>query len=225
MTTLIAAIDQGTTSTRCMIFDKTGQAVAVAQKEHEQIFPKPGWVEHDPLEIWERTQEVVRSAMTDSGLQANAIAAIGITNQRETTLVWDRETGKPYANAVVWQDTRTKEIVEALARDEGLDRLRQTTGLPLSTYFSGPKLQWLLEHVGGLRQEAQDGRAIFGNVDTWLIWWLTGGPEGGAHVTDVTNASRTLLCYRALCLPVIPSPGDIPFPKAHLVDVYLFAVI
>ncbi len=193
MTTLIAAIDQGTTSTRCMIFDKTGQAVAVAQKEHEQIFPKPGWVEHDPLEIWERTQEVVRSAMTDSGLQANAIAAIGITNQRETTLVWDRETGKPYANAVVWQDTRTKEIVEALARDEGLDRLRQTTGLPLSTYFSGPKLQWLLEHVGGLRQEAQDGQAIFGNVDTWLIWWLTGGPEGGAHVTDVTNASRTLL--------------------------------
>jgi glycerol kinase len=193
MTTCIAAIDQGTTSTRCMLFDRKGGVIAVAQKEHEQIFPQPGWVEHDPMEIWVRTQEVVQSALKRSAVTAEEIAAVGITNQRETTLVWNRRTGKPYGNAIVWQDTRTKDIVDELARDDGIDRFREVTGLPLATYFSGPKLSWILENLNGVRQAAQSGEALFGNIDTWLIWWLTGGPEGGVHVTDVSNASRTLL--------------------------------
>jgi glycerol kinase len=193
MTTCIAAIDQGTTSTRCMLFDRLGGVIAVAQKEHEQIFPKPGWVEHDPLEIWERTQEVIQSTLKQCAVRVEEIAAVGITNQRETTLIWNRRTGKPYGNAIVWQDTRTRDIVDELAREDGIDRFREVTGLPLATYFSGPKLRWMLENINGVRQAAQSGEALFGNIDTWLIWWLTGGPDGGVHVTDVTNASRTLL--------------------------------
>ena len=193
MTTCIAAVDQGTTSTRCMLFDRLGGVIAVAQKEHEQIFPKPGWVEHDPLEIWERTQEVIQSTLKQGAVRVEEIAAVGITNQRETTLIWNRRTGKPYGNAIVWQDTRTRDIVDELAREDGIDRFREVTGLPLATYFSGPKLRWMLENIDGVRQAAQSGEALFGNIDTWLIWWLTGGPDGGVHVTDVTNASRTLL--------------------------------
>ena len=189
----IATIDQGTSSTRCMIFNHSGGVVSIAQKEHEQIYPRPGWVEHDPLEIWERTQEVCREAVQKAGITPGEIGAVGITNQRETTLVWDRNTGKPYYNAIVWQDTRTKELCDTLAEDGGQDRFRGQTGLPLATYFSGPKLQWMLENVDGIEEAAQRGDAVFGNVDTWLIWWLTGGPEGGSHVTDVTNASRTLM--------------------------------
>ncbi len=189
----IAAIDQGTTSTRCILFNRSGQVVGVDQKEHEQIFPKPGWVEHDALEIWQRTQEVTQNALRKAGVAPRQVAAVGITNQRETTLVWDRNTGQPYHNAIVWQDTRTDAICSALARDGGQDRLRPQTGLPLATYFSGPKIRWLLDNVPGLQQAAERGDAIFGNMDTWLIWNLTGGPRGGIHVTDVTNASRTLL--------------------------------
>ena len=193
MTKYVAAIDQGTTSTRCMIFDHSGQVSGFAQKEHQQIYPQPGWVEHDPLEIWQRTQEVTCEAVQNVGIEPGDLAAVGITNQRETTLVWDRNTGKPYYNAVVWQDTRTKSICDQLGLNAGQDRFRAKTGLPLATYFSGPKLRWLLENVDGLPAAAQNGDAIFGNIDTWIIWWLTGGPQGGAHVTDVTNASRTML--------------------------------
>jgi glycerol kinase len=189
----VAAIDQGTTSTRCMIFDHGGQVIAVDQKEHQQIFPRAGWVEHDPLEIWERTQQVVRGALTRAGARPGEIAAVGVTNQRETTLIWDRLTGKPYYNAVVWQDTRTKDLCDRLAADGGQDRFREKAGLPLATYFSGPKAQWLLENISGMRAAAERGEALFGNIDSWIIWWLTGGPAGGAHVTDVSNASRTLL--------------------------------
>ncbi len=189
----IATIDQGTTSTRCMIFNHSGGVVSIAQKEHEQIYPQPGWVEHDPLEIWERTQEVIEASIKKAGIESTEIGAVGITNQRETTLVWDRKTGKPYYNAIVWQDTRTKKICDALAEEGGQDRFRAQTGLPLATYFSGPKVKWMLDNVEGLGAAAQRGEAIFGNIDTWLIWWLTGGPDGGAHVTDVTNASRTML--------------------------------
>ena len=189
----VAAIDQGTTSTRCMIFDYSGQVIAVDQQEHQQIYPQPGWVEHNPLEIWQRTQQVVRGAVARAGIPASEIAAIGVTNQRETTLVWDRITGEPYYNAIVWQDTRTKAICDELAADGGQDRLRENVGLPLATYFSGPKVKWFLENVPGVRAAAEHGEALFGNIDTWVIWWLTGGPIGGAHVTDVTNASRTML--------------------------------
>ena len=189
----IAAIDQGTTSTRCMLFNHGGEVVSIDQKEHQQIFPQAGWVEHDALEIWERTQEVCRGALQKGNIDPTDIGAIGITNQRETALVWDRHTGQPYYNAIVWQDTRTKDICDQLANQGGQDRFRDITGLPLATYFSGPKVQWMLENVEGLRDAAQKGDAIFGNIDTWVIWWLTGGPDGGSHVTDVTNASRTLL--------------------------------
>jgi glycerol kinase len=192
MNQYIAAIDQGTTSTRCMIFDHDGNVASVAQKEHRQIYPQPGWVEHDPLEIWKRTQEVSQEAMAEIGRPAS-IVGLGITNQRETTIVWDKNTGQPYYNAIVWQDTRTKNICDKLAHNGGQDRFRPQTGLPLATYFSGPKVKWLLDNVDGLRYDAEQGDAIFGNLDTWLIWWLTGGLEGGAHVTDVTNASRTML--------------------------------
>jgi len=192
MTEYIASIDQGTTSTRCMIFDRKGQVVTVAQKEHRQIYPQPGWVEHDPLEIWHRTQEVVKEALKKIG-GATSVVGLGITNQRETALVWDRRTGQPYCNAIVWQDTRTKDICDELARTGGQDRFRTKTGLPLATYFSGPKVKWILDNVPGVLAAAERGEAVFGNIDTWLIWWLTGGPRGGSHVTDVTNASRTLL--------------------------------
>ena len=193
MARFVAAIDQGTTSTRCMVFDDSGKVIAVDQKEHHQIFPQPGWVEHDALEIWQRTQEVVQGALKKSDLQLSDLAAVGVTNQRETTMVWNRLTGQPYANAIVWQDTRTDVICNELALKGGQDRFRPQTGLPLATYFSGPKIRWYLENIPGLRQDAEKGLAIFGNMDTWVIWNLTGGPRGGVHLTDVTNASRTLL--------------------------------
>ncbi len=189
----IAAIDQGTTSTRCMLFDHSGGVVSVSQKEHRQIYPQPGWVEHDPLEIWERTQDVIRKAVATSDAQQGDIAAIGVTNQRETSIVWDRRSGSPYYNAIVWQDTRTKQICDALSSQGGQDRFRAKVGLPLATYFSGPKIRWILDHVQGVRAAAERGDALFGNIDSWIIWWLTGGPAHGAHVTDVSNASRTML--------------------------------
>ena len=184
----IASIDQGTTSTRFIIFNHAGEVVASAQKEHRQIYPKPGWVEHDPFEIWVNTHEVIKVALQKSGIDASEIGAIGITNQRETTLVWDKETGEPMYNAIVWQDTRTDEICKELAKEGGQDRLRAKTGLPLATYFSAPKAKWILDNVHGAREAAEAGDLYFGTMDTWLIWNLT-----GKHVTDVTNASRTLL--------------------------------
>ncbi len=192
MAKYVAAIDQGTTSTRCMIFDHSGSVVAVEQKEHEQIFPKPGWVEHDANEIWQNTQEVVEGALRKSGSGKEEVAAVGITNQRETALVWDRNTGEPVYNAVVWQDTRTDRIVQELGRDGGPDRFRAKVGLPLATYFSGPKVMWILDNVEGARERAEAGDLVFGNMDTWLIWNLTGGTNGGVFATDPTNASRTL---------------------------------
>lgn len=189
----VASIDQGTTSTRCMIFDHTGQVINLSQKEHEQIYPQPGWVEHDPLEIWKRTQEVIGECIARVKILPSDLSAIGITNQRETTVVWDRHTGKPYYNAIVWQDTRTKEICDLLAESGGQSRFQQKVGLPLSIYFSGPKIKWMLDNIPGIRKAAEHGDAIFGNIDSWVIWWLTGGPDGGSHVTDVTNASRTML--------------------------------
>ena len=181
-----AAIDQGTTSTRFMVFDHSGKVVSVDQKEHEQIFPKPGWVEHDPLEIWQRTQEVVKAGLDKVAIAD--IAAVGITNQRETTLVWDRSTGKPVYNAIVWQDTRTDALCRKLGAEHGQDRFRDRCGLPLATYFSGPKVSWLLDSAPGLRRRAEEGELLFGTMDSWLVWNLT-----GRHVTDVTNASRTML--------------------------------
>ena len=176
-----------------MIFNHAGESVGIHQLEHQQIYPKPGWVEHDPLEIWERTQDVIKGALQKVGASADNIAAVGITNQRETTVVWDKKTGKPYYNAVVWQDTRTDKICNEFAKEGGQDRFRAQVGLPLATYFSGPKIKWLLDNVEGLRAAAERGDAIFGNTDTWVIWNLTGGADGGAHVTDVSNASRTML--------------------------------
>ncbi|HTB92815.1 MAG TPA: glycerol kinase GlpK [Candidatus Sulfotelmatobacter sp.] len=193
MANFIGAIDQGTTSTRFIVFDRSGRIVSVAQKEHEQIYPKPGWVEHNPDEIWQRTREVIAEAMSNGKLQPSDLAAIGITNQRETTVVWNRKTGKPLCNALVWQDTRVADYVTELSKDGGQDRFRAKTGLPLTTYFSGLKTRWILENVKGVRELAQTGDAIFGNVDTFLLWHLTGGPSGRVHVTDVTNASRTQL--------------------------------
>lgn len=189
----IAAIDQGTTSTRCMIFDRTGRVISVEQREHQQIYPRAGWVEHDPLEIWTRTQEVILGAVRKLDLVPSDLAAVGITNQRETTVVWNRLTGRPYYNAIVWQDTRTDTICDTLAKEGGQDRFREKVGLPLATYFSGPKILWMLENVPGLREAAERGDALFGNIDTWLVWNLTGGTHGGLHITDVTNASRTML--------------------------------
>ena len=193
MADFIGAIDQGTTSTRFMLFDHSGAEVARHQLEHPQVLPRPGWVEHNPIEIWERTSAVVKTVLAARGLQAADLAALGLTNQRETTVVWNRRTGRPYANAIVWQDTRTDRIAAALEKDGRGDVIRHKAGLPPATYFSGGKLQWMLEHIDGLRAEAQAGDAIFGTIDTWLLWNLTGGPSGGVHVTDVTNASRTML--------------------------------
>ncbi len=193
MAKYVAAIDQGTTSTRCMLFNHAGQVVSVHQLEHEQIYPKPGWVEHNPMEIWARTQDVVKGALEKAGAEPGDIAAVGVTNQRETTIVWNPKTGEPYYNAIVWQDTRTADICNALAADGGQDRFRPKVGLPLATYFSGPKIKWILDNVPGVREAAEKGEAVFGNIDTWVIWWITGGPNGGAHVTDVSNASRTML--------------------------------
>jgi glycerol kinase len=188
-----AALDQGTTSTRAMVFDHSGQVVSVSQKEHEQIYPKPGWVEHDAKEIWARSQEVLDEALEKAGASADDISGLGITNQRETAVVWDRNTGEPVMNAIVWQDTRTDKLVDEFSADGGQDRFREKVGLPLATYFSGPKIRWILDNVEGAREKAESGDLIFGNMDTWCIWNLTGGTDGGLHITDVSNASRTML--------------------------------
>jgi glycerol kinase len=193
MSKFIGAIDQGTTSTRFILFDDSGRIVSIVQKEHEQIYPKPGWVEHNPEEIWQRTLEVIGEALQKKGISEKELAAVGITNQRETTVIWDRKTGKPVYNAIVWQDTRTSDYVSEFSKEGGQDRFRARTGLPLSTYFSGLKVRWILEHVPGIGELAKAGRVLFGNMDAFLIWKLTGGPAGGIHVTDVTNASRTQL--------------------------------
>jgi len=193
MANYIGAVDQGTTSTRFIVFDRGGKTIATSQKEHQQIYPQPGWVEHDPEEIWQRTQEVIATAMAQGGLKPADLAAVGITNQRETAVLWNRKTGRPACNAIVWQDTRVAGDVAKLTRDQGQDAFRSKTGLPLATYFSGLKIRWLLENVAGLRRQAETGEILFGNVDTFLVWQLTGGSSGGVHVTDVTNASRTQL--------------------------------
>ena len=192
MAEYIVAIDQGTTSTRAIVFDHAGSVVASGQREHEQIFPRAGWVEHDANEIWKNTREVIGQALSKADITRHEVAAVGITNQRETTVIWDRATGEPVYNAIVWQDTRTQAIVDRLA-DGDPDRYRAATGLPLSTYFAGTKIVWILENVDGARERAERGELLFGTTDTWVTWNLTGGPEGGVHVTDVTNASRTLL--------------------------------
>ena len=189
----VMAIDQGTTSTRAILFDHSGAIVSTGQREHEQIFPRAGWVEHDPVEIWTNTREVIGEALARAEVTRHDVAAVGITNQRETTVVWDRNTGKPVYNAIVWQDTRTDRLCERLAGDVGADRYKERVGLPLATYFSGPKVAWILENVDGAREAAENGDLIFGTTDSWLVWNLTGGGEGGRHVTDVTNASRTML--------------------------------
>jgi glycerol kinase len=190
----IAAIDQGTTSTRCLLFNHAGEPIAAHQLEHQQIYPQPGWVEHDPMEIWQRTQEVIQGAMGKAGITHHNLKAIGITNQRETTVVWDKRTGRPLHNAIVWMDTRNNKLVADLTEKAGgQNAFRQQTGLPLATYFAGLKVKWLLENVPAVREAAKAGNALFGNIDTWLIYNLTGGANGGVHVTDVTNASRTML--------------------------------
>jgi glycerol kinase len=189
----IGALDQGTISTRFIVFDRRGRIVSSAQKEHEQIYPQPGWVEHDPEEIWRRTEDVIAAAMAGGGLRPSDLAAVGIANQRETTIVWDRLTAEPVCNALVWQDTRVADAVAEFSVHGGQDRLRQKTGLPLATYFSGLKIRWILDNVAGVRRRAEAGEVLFGNVDTYLLWRLTGATRGGIHVTDVTNASRTQL--------------------------------
>jgi len=193
MASFIAALDQGTTSSRFIVFDRSGRIASSAQRAHKQIYRKPGWVEHDPEEIWRCTQSVVREAMETRGLRPKDLAAIGITNQRETTVVWHTKTGKPVYNAIVWQDTRVAPAVAEFAAHGGQDRYRAQTGLPLATYFSGLKIRWILENVAGARAQAEAGDLLFGNIDTFLIWHLTGGADGGVQVTDVTNASRTQL--------------------------------
>ena len=192
-TKYVLAIDQGTTSSRAIIFDHAGRIVSVGQKEHEQIFPRAGWVEHDAIEIWDNVREVVAQALAKAQINKNDLAAVGITNQRETTLVWDKKTGEPVYNAIVWQDTRTQKIVEELGGEQGADRYKEIVGLPLATYFSGPKVKWILDNVEGARERAEAGDLVMGTMDTWVLWNLTGGVKGGVHVTDVTNASRTML--------------------------------
>ena len=194
----IIAIDQGTTSTRAMLFDHSGSVVSTGQREHRQLLPRAGWVEHDAIEIWDNTREVVGEALAKANVTRHSVAAIGITNQRETTVLWDKTSGRPISNAIVWQDTRTQAIVDRLAADGGPRRFQEKTGLPLSTYFSATKIAWLLENIDGAREKAEAGQILFGTMDTWVLWNLTGGPDGGGpdggvHVTDVTNASRTLL--------------------------------
>ena len=193
MASYVAAIDQGTTSTRVILFDADGRIRALDQHEHEQIHPRAGWVEHDAREVWRRTREAIDGALARADARAADVAAIGIANQRETTVVWDRQTGEPVCNAIVWQDTRTAALVRELAGEHGPDRLRERVGLPLSTYFSGPKIAWILDSVPGARERAESGELAFGTIDTWLLWNLTGGRAGGVHATDVTNASRTML--------------------------------
>jgi len=188
----VVAIDQGTTSTRAIVFDHAGAVVSISQLEHRQIFPRPGWVEHDAIEIWDHTREVVDRAMSEAGALATDVAAVGITNQRETAVVWDKSTGEPVYNAIVWQDTRTQDLIDEIA-DGDVDRFRAKTGLPLATYFSASKVRWVLDNVDGVRERAEAGDILFGTTDSWVLWNLTGGTDGGVHATDVTNASRTLL--------------------------------
>jgi len=192
-TRYVVAIDQGTTSTRCIVFDRNGRFVSVGQREHQQHFPRPGWVEHDATEIWRNVQRVVPQALAKAGAEPDQVVAIGIANQRETTVVWDRRTGVPVARALVWQDTRTDHLVNELAAAPGADRISDRCGLPLATYFAAPKIRWLLDHLPGLYERAERGDVLFGTMETWLLWNLTGGPKGGLHLTDVTNASRTML--------------------------------
>lgn len=231
MTAYLGAIDQGTTSTRFIVFDRSGRIISVAQKEHEQIYPKPGWVEHDPDEIWRRTQEVIQEAMSSKGLRPKDLAAIGITNQRETTLVWNKKTGRPVYNAIVWQDTRVAGDVEEFSKQGGQDRFREQTGLPLATYFSGLKIRWILKNVPGARKEAEAGELLFGNIDTFLLWKLTGGASGGVHQTDVTNASRTqlmnlrTLAWDAAILKTFEVPAGILPKIASSSEVYGEAVL
>ena len=215
MTKYIAAIDQGTTSSRCILFDQKGTIISVDQQEHKQIYPKAGWVEHNPIEIWQRVREVIENALIKADASISDIAAVGITNQRETTVVWNKTTGLPYHNAIVWQDTRTAEICNQLAEGYGNDRFREICGLPLNPYFSGTKIKWLLENVEGLRDEVEKGNLLAGTIDAWLIWKLTGGINGGQHLTDVTNASRTMLMnlktldWDQPTLEVFDVPGNI----------------
>ncbi|MEJ2632404.1 MAG: glycerol kinase GlpK [Acidihalobacter sp.] len=216
MSCYVGAIDQGTTSSRFIVFDKQGDIVSAAQKEHQQIYPKPGWVEHDPLEIMSNTNEVIGAALARANLSAGDLAAVGITNQRETTLLWDKTTGQPLCNALVWMDTRTDQLVASYARDGGQDRFRDKTGLPLTTYFAGLKLRWIFDNVEGARQKAESGEALFGTVDSWLIWNLTGGTNGGTHIIDVTNASRTQLMNIASCEWDDEMLADFGIPKACL---------
>ncbi|MBU4563219.1 MAG: glycerol kinase GlpK [Proteobacteria bacterium] len=214
MAEYVGALDQGTTSTRFMVFERGGRIVAQDRREHKQIFPQPGWVEHDPLEIWANTQTVMRHALAKAGIKGSELAAVGITNQRETTVLWDRESGEPLHNAIVWQCTRTQDICSGLCSEGGQDRFRQATGLPVATYFSGTKMKWLLDTVPGARRALEHGQALMGTMETWLIWLLTGGPAGGAYVTDVTNASRTMLMNLAglqwddEILSVLGIPGE-----------------
>ena len=191
--TYVLAVDQGTTSSRAIVFDHGGEVVATGQTEHEQIFPKAGWVEHDPMEIWKNVREVVGQALARADINRDQIEAVGITNQRETAVVWDKNTGKPVYNAIVWQDTRTQKICDRLAGDDGVEKYKDRVGLPLATYFAGPKVAWILENVKGAAKAAEKGDLLFGTTDTWVLWNMTGGTKGGVHVTDVTNASRTML--------------------------------
>jgi len=217
MADYILAIDQGTTSSRAIVFDHSGSIVSTGQMEHEQIFPKPGWVEHNPAEIWGNIREVVGMALTRADLTYRDIAAVGITNQRETTVVWDRTTGEPVSNAIVWQDTRTQTICDELgALGGGAARYTDRVGLPLATYFSGPKIRWILDNVPGAREKAEAGRLAFGNTDTWLLWNMTGGVKGGVHVTDVTNASRTMLMDLATLEWAADIAGDMGIPMSML---------
>ena len=193
MAKYIGALDLGTTSNRFIVFDHQGRIIGFDQMEHEQILPRPGWVEHDPMEIWRNSQAVIKGALGKTGISGGDLVAIGITNQRETAVLWDKNTGRPLYNAIVWQCTRSDDICRRLSAEHGQDRFREKTGLPIATYFSGPKVRWILDEVPEARTAAQKGTALFGTIESWIIWWLTGGPNGGAHVTDVTNASRTLM--------------------------------
>ncbi|RLC24398.1 MAG: glycerol kinase, partial [Deltaproteobacteria bacterium] len=193
MSNYVGSIDLGTTSNRFILFDKKGNIFASAQKEHKQIFPKPGWVEHDPLEIWKNTCSVIKEVMDKPSVSVASIDSIGITNQRETSIVWNRETGKPYYNAIVWQCTRTDDICKNLVSEAGEDFFTQKTGLPVATYFSGPKVKWVFDNIPEVKQDVFSGNVLFGTIETWIIWWLTGGPKNGSHITDVSNASRTMM--------------------------------
>nr|WP_271207019.1 glycerol kinase GlpK [Curtobacterium pusillum]GLK30108.1 glycerol kinase [Curtobacterium pusillum] len=218
MADYIVAIDQGTTSTRAIVFDHSGSIVSVGQKEHEQIFPRAGWVEHDPIEIWDNTREVIGQALSRADITRHDVAAVGITNQRETAVVWDKNTGKPVYNAIVWQDTRTQSIVDKLA-DGDTDRYKSVVGLPLATYFAGTKIVWILENVEGAREKAEAGDLLFGTTDTWVLWNLTGGVDGGVHKTDVTNASRTLFMDLETLEWRDDILGDFGVPKSMLPEI------